>query len=108
MPGLLHCASLQLLFSVLAFAANFAYLSRMRAFLVTAALVALLAFSVWYAVDVWNAHDNPPMPMIGWLALIGGGLFTLLLAAGLIALMYYSHRHGYDDLTIEPEDRKRR
>jgi hypothetical protein len=24
-----------------------------------------------------------------------------------MALVYYSHRHGYDDITIEPQDRPR-
>jgi hypothetical protein len=80
----------------------------MRTFIVIASLLALLALSVWFAVEVWNAAEGPPMPAIGWLALGGGAFFSLLIGCGLMALMYYSHRHGYDDLTIDPQDRQRR
>jgi len=80
----------------------------MRTLAIIVPLLALLALAVWFAVDTWNVAEGPPMPMIGWLALAGGTFFSLLIGCGLMALMYYSNRHGYDDLTIDPEDRKRR
>ncbi len=33
----------------------------------------------------------------GYIALGLGALFTLLIGGGLMALVFYSHRHGYDD-----------
>jgi hypothetical protein len=80
----------------------------MRTLAVIIALLALLALAVWFAVDTWNTTAGSPMPLIGWLALAGGAFFSLLIGCGLMALMYYSHRHGHDDLTIDPEDRPRK
>jgi hypothetical protein len=59
-------------------------------------LLALLAFVFWIAYDQWatTAVDIPPW---GWLAIIGGTAFSLLVGVGLMALMYYSERHGFDE-----------
>jgi len=59
-------------------------------------LLALLAFVLWIAYDQWAAVsvDIPPW---GWLAILAGGGFSLVVGVGLMALMYYSSRHGYDD-----------
>ncbi|WP_438278997.1 hypothetical protein [Nitrobacter sp.] len=35
--------------------------------------------------------------MSDWIALGFGGLFTLVVGCGLIGLLFYSSRHGYDD-----------
>jgi hypothetical protein len=37
------------------------------------------------------------MSVTGYLALIGGGVATLGLGVGLMALMFYSHRAGFDE-----------
>ncbi|MBV8790512.1 MAG: hypothetical protein JO205_03025 [Pseudolabrys sp.] len=69
----------------------------MKWFLV-AALGALLVISIWFAVYAWTALDGEPLPASGYAALICGVLFSLLIGCGLMALAFYSHRHGYDDL----------
>jgi len=80
----------------------------MRTLAIVVPLIALLAVSTWFAIYVWNFEEGPPMPWIGWVALAGGAFFSLLIGCGLMALMYFSHRHGYDDLTIDPEDARRK
>jgi hypothetical protein len=40
------------------------------------------------------AVDIPPW---GWIAIAGGAGFSLLVGVGLMALMYYSERHGFDE-----------
>jgi len=80
----------------------------MRTLAVVVPLLAILTLALWFAIDTWNAVEGPPMPLIGWLALAGGAFFSLLVGCGLMALMYYSHRHGHDDLTIEYKDRWRK
>jgi hypothetical protein len=56
-------------------------------------LVALLV-GVWvWAVSAWTKD----IPMSDWIALGFGGLFTLVVGCGLIGLLFYSSRHGYDD-----------
>lgn len=61
-------------------------------------LSTLLALSLWFAYDSWSAFGGPPIPGFGYLAFIGGAFFSLVIGCGLIALMFYSHSHGYDDI----------
>jgi hypothetical protein len=60
-------------------------------------LLAFLAASVWFASYVWLSDDGPPMPTSGYVAMGLGILFSLVVGIGLMALVFYSHRHGYDE-----------
>jgi hypothetical protein len=46
---------------------------------------------------VWVNDDGPPIPTAGYVAMGLGILFSLLVGIGLMALIFYSHRHGYDE-----------
>jgi hypothetical protein len=70
----------------------------MRA-LIILALFALLAMSVWFAGAAWLRLGGDGIPFYGYVAIAGGVLFSLLIGGGLMALVYYSSRHGYDDLS---------
>jgi hypothetical protein len=70
----------------------------MRALLVIA-LLALLALALWFAVSAWIHLAGDEIPLYGYLAIAGGVLFSLLVGGGLMALVFYSNRHGYDDLS---------
>ncbi len=62
-----------------------------------ASLLGLLAAATWWAYTGWTsleAVDLPPS-VIG--AMIGGIAFSLLVGCGLMALVFYSSRAGYDD-----------
>jgi hypothetical protein len=69
----------------------------MRAFYVIVPLFALLAAAIWFAASAWTRLDDVSIPPWGWLAVGGGILFSSLIGGGLIALIFYSSRHGYDD-----------
>jgi hypothetical protein len=69
----------------------------MRSLFVVVPLLALLAGAIWLAASAWTRFDDGPVPLWGWMALGGGILFSLLIGGGLMALMFYSSRHGYDD-----------
>jgi hypothetical protein len=69
----------------------------MRKLALALPLFALLAASVWFAYDIWANDDGPPMPATGYLALGLGVFFSLVVGCGLMALVFYSHRHGYDE-----------
>jgi hypothetical protein len=62
-------------------------------------LLGFLAAALYFAFGLWMAVDAPPMPASGWIAMAGGIIFSLIIGCGLMALVFYSHRHGYDDLT---------
>ncbi|HEX3342464.1 MAG TPA: hypothetical protein VHT68_25190 [Pseudolabrys sp.] len=68
------------------------------AILVTA-LVALLALSVWFAAYAWTHLGGDPLPTYGYVAIAGGVVISLVVGGGLMALAFYSSRHGYDDLS---------
>ena len=70
----------------------------MRALLVIA-LLALLALALWFAASAWVHLAGDEIPLYGYLAIAGGVLFSLLVGGGLMALVFYSSRHGYDDLS---------
>jgi hypothetical protein len=70
----------------------------MRA-LIIVALFALLAVSIWFAGAAWLRFGSDAIPFYGYLAIVGGALFSLLVGGGLMTLMFYSSRHGYDDLS---------
>ena len=60
-------------------------------------LVAFLAASVWFAFYFWTTDQGPPMPTSGYVAMGLGILFSLVVGIGLMALVFYSNRHGYDE-----------
>jgi hypothetical protein len=55
-------------------------MSAMRKWIPFTPLFALLAGAIWFAI-------------------VGGVGFSLLVGGGLMALIFYSNRHGYDDLS---------
>ena len=68
----------------------------MRRLLIIVPLVALLAATLWFAVYSWNAIEGPPIPTTGYVAMGLGIVFSLLIGCGLMVLVFYSSRHGYD------------
>lgn len=70
----------------------------MRKTALYAALIALLAAALWFAGRAWVHFGAGAIPYYGWFAIAGGIIFSLIVGCGLMALMFYSHRHGYDEL----------
>lgn len=76
-----------------------AYIEAMRKLYILVPLFALLAVSLWFGVTAWSRFDAGSMPFYGYLAIAGGVVMSLLVGGGLMALVFYSSRHGYDDLS---------
>ena len=74
-------------------------MTAMRKFFIFVPLLALLALSIWFAVAAWVRLGGEPIPFYGYVAIAGGVLFSLLVGGGLMALVFYSSRHGFDDLS---------
>jgi hypothetical protein len=62
-----------------------------------AALIAILVAALWYAANAWVSVAGPPMPTIGYVAMGFGIVFSLIVGCGLMALVFYSSHHGYDE-----------
>jgi membrane associated rhomboid family serine protease len=70
------------------------------------ALIAILAAALWYAASAWIFVAGPPMPTVGYVAMIFGIVISLIVGCGLMALLFYSSRHGYDEPFQSDHDRE--
>jgi len=77
--------------------ASKAYISAMWKALLLIVLFALLALAFWFAGVTWERFAGETIPAFGWVAIVGGVFFSLLVGGGLMALVFYSSRHGYDE-----------
>jgi hypothetical protein len=59
-------------------------------------LLGLLALALTFMVSAWRG-STAHMSVHGWIALSLGVFFSVLVGCGLMALMFYSSRRGYDD-----------
>jgi hypothetical protein len=59
-------------------------------------LFGLLGVSAWWAIYAWTSIDVQ-MPTYGYVALFAGIFFSLLVGCGLMALVFFSNRQGYDE-----------
>jgi hypothetical protein len=71
----------------------------MRRLYILVPLFALLAVALWFAASAWVHFDGGAIPLYGYVAIGGGVVMSLLVGGGLMALVFYSSRHGYDDLS---------
>ena len=69
----------------------------MRVALVIIVLLAILAAAVFVAHYGWVSAGDVIMPAWGWLMLGLGVFFTILVGGGLMALVFYSSRAGFDE-----------
>jgi hypothetical protein len=60
-------------------------------------LLGLLVAATLFAVRSWTSIEGPPMPEVGYVAMTIGVVFSLLIGVALMALLFYSSRHGYDE-----------
>ena len=60
-------------------------------------LLGLLVAATVFAVRSWTAIEGPAMPEVGYVAMTIGVVFSLLIGIALMALLFYSSRHGYDE-----------
>jgi hypothetical protein len=60
-------------------------------------LLGLLAIAVGWAIYGWMQLGDVHMSWHGYAAMILGIVFSLLVGCGLMGLLFYSSRHGYDE-----------
>lgn len=66
----------------------------MKIFLLTVSLGGILAAVMFGTLSGW---DSSAMSVHGWIALGLGTFLSLAVGGGLMALVFYSARKGYDD-----------
>jgi len=75
----------------------------MRGTLVLTILLGLLLSCAGLAWWAWRELGEVQIGMHGWIALGLGAVLTFALGAGLMALMFFSARRGYDDRAREAD-----
>ena len=60
-------------------------------------MLAILAGAAGFAWYVWRELGDVEITTQGYIALAGGVVVTLALGVGLMWLVYFSQRRGYDD-----------
>jgi hypothetical protein len=66
------------------------------------ALFAILAAAAWLVVRTWIDTSGSPMSIHGYIAMTLGIVFSLIVGCGLMGLVFYSSRYGYDDEAYDP------
>lgn len=72
-------------------------LTRKEAILLAAILSAAVAMAVVAVAVMWRQVGNVSMTLTGYIALSFGVIASLGVGMGLMGLIFYSSRHGYDD-----------
>ena len=78
----------------------------MGAKILIAAMLAILVGAIYVGYAGWTHGEDPDMPASAYLALALGTLFSIAVGSGLMALVFYSSRKGYDDAADRPGKRK--
>lgn len=76
--------------------------------LLVGTLGSILVVAVVMAVAAMSGFGDAGMSGHGWFAMGLGIVFTLGLGGGLMALVFYSARHGYDDAAATGEEHDER
>jgi hypothetical protein len=63
---------------------------------VLAVLFGFLGVSIWFMITAWNSIEGP-MGVHQWIAMFLGVFFSCLVGFGLMGLIFYSSRKGYDE-----------
>jgi hypothetical protein len=73
--------------------AHLSFMSKLG--IVVAALLSTAAMAVAYSA--WRSLADVEMSVAGYIAMILGGLATLAVGVGLMGLLFWSNRHGFDE-----------
>jgi hypothetical protein len=61
-------------------------------------LFGLLGFAAYIGVSVWSGLGETRISAMGLVAMGTGVLFSLAIGGGLMYLVFWSSRHGHDDI----------
>lgn len=78
----------------------------MRVALTIGSLLALLALALWSTYGMWHSAVGD-LPAMAYITMAATLLVSLLVGSGLMALMFYSSRRGYDEAAASRSDRRR-
>jgi len=63
----------------------------------TLILLGLFGLTLWWVIAAWGIASDVQISTHGYIAMALGIVFSLIVGCGLMALIFYSNRHGYDE-----------
>ncbi len=72
---------------------------RLSIALLILALGAILAAAIHFALQVWASYEDVVISSSGTIFMVMGIVLSLAVGGGLMALVFYSRRKGFDDDT---------
>jgi len=70
---------------------------KLGSWMVLAVLLAMLSATILIGYDIWETTTDVPISENGYIPMGVGAALSLLVGCGLMALLFYSSRHGYDE-----------
>lgn len=71
--------------------------ARLIGWIALAIAIVAVAIIAGASAGTWRALGASEISVAGWIAMALGVLFSLALGIGLMALVFFSNRRGYDD-----------
>lgn len=72
---------------------------------IVAVLLGFLGVSVWWAIYTWTGAEGGQISGHGWTAIVLTVVFSLVVGFGLMGLLFYSRRQGFDEPPeVDPRD----
>ncbi|MEP9366808.1 hypothetical protein [Xanthobacter sp. VNH20] len=69
----------------------------MKRVLLVLPLFGILGLALWWMVVGWEAGADAPMEATDYIPMVLGVVLTVALGCGLMALLFFSSRQGYDE-----------
>ncbi len=69
-----------------------------KAIAIGLAVAAAVAGAAAFSLGLWQSVGVSSMSLAGWIAMILGVLASLAVGVGLMALVFYASRRGYDEI----------
>lgn len=75
---------------------------RLSGYVIIVILLLILFMAGGWAIYAWNELADVEMSIHGWIAMALGIFFSLVVGIGLMSLIFYSSRKGYDEPPHQP------
>ena len=85
---------------------RFGLFMKLGSWAIVAVLLAFLVAAIWFGYEGLTTDQDAEISKHGYIAMAIGIVFSLVVGVGLMALVFYSSRAGYDEPPRQIEERR--